>query len=378
MRITAITTTPLLVPYRAPFHWAHGVIRGAEVVLVEVATDAGITGYGETIGGPSARAMEALIAVAARDLIGADPSRNRRLMRDAYAAMFRAQAVCSAPRFAGQLLAGIEMALWDIMGKAAGLPVHALMGGAVHDRIAHHGFAMGADADEIAAEADRLAAAGFGVIYIKAGRSLDADVETVARVRAAIGPGPRLRIDPNEAWSPLAARQALARLAPYDLEFVEQPSIAESIPALARLRAVSPVGIAADQCVFTPAEAFEVCRTGAADLIVIGPHETGGLAGMAAVARIAEAAGLNICIHGLYETGITACAAHQVAATCPNLDDGNQNMIDFLEWDILAAPDMRPRAGTVPLLTGPGLGFALDRDAVARAAELHRRSFPPD
>lgn len=268
------------------------------------------------------------------------------------------------------------MALWDIMGKAAERPVHALLGGAVHDRIGYHGFAMGADAAEIAAEAGRLAANGLDVIYIKGGRGLEEDVETVARVREAIGPRARLRIDPNESWSPLAARQAIARMATHDLEFVEQPCNCESIPALAQIRAVSTVGIAADQSVFTPFEAFEVCRSGAADLIVIGPHETGGLAGMAAVARVAEAAGLNICIHGLYETGITACAAHQLAATCPNLDDGNQNMIAFLEWDIIARPDRRPKQGSLAVLTAPGLGFELDPDAVARAAELHRRSGP--
>jgi hypothetical protein len=112
---------------------------------------------------------------------------------------------------------------------------------------------------------------------------------------------------------------------------------------------------------------YDVCRQQAADLIVIGLHETGGLLRLSKVAHIAEAAGINICLHGLYETGITTCASNQIAATIPNLDDANQHMTRFLAWDIVKSPDLAPRAGRLPVLNGPGLGFEIDRDGVARA-----------
>jgi muconate cycloisomerase len=96
-----------------------------------------------------------------------------------------------------------------------------------------------------------------------------------------------------------------------------------------------------------------VCRQQAADLIVIGVHETGGLSQWSKVAHIAEAAGLDVCIHGMFETGITTCASYQIAATIPNLDDGNQHMTRFLAWDLIASPDLTPRNGRLPMLKRP-------------------------
>lgn len=370
MKIKSITTTPLFIPYETPFYWAHGKIAGAEVLLVELETDSGIKGYGECIAAPDGLAIKAFVDSASQIMIGRDPYQGRVLMRKAYTALFRAQAVCSAPRFAGQILAGLEMALWDVLGKAADRPVHALLGGAEHTDIGYFGFAMGNTPDAVAREAAEFADQGFEVIYIKAGFGFERDRATVQAVRAAIGPAPRLRIDPNESWSPLQTKQMITRLAPYDLEFIEQPTPAESITALAQVRASSPVGIAADQSVFTPDEAYAVIREQAADLIVIGPHECGGLARMTDIARIAQLSGINICVHGLYESGITTCAAHMAAAACPNLDDGNQHMFKFLEWDIVQTPDLSLKGGRMPLLQGPGLGFTLDSNNVACAAEL--------
>lgn len=372
MKIASITSTLLFIPYRSPFYWARGEIEGAETLLIAVETDTGITGYGECIAAPNGLALKALVDQAAAMMIGRDPYHSRVLMREAYTALFRSQAVCSAPRFGGQVLAGIEMALWDILGKAVNKPVHALLGGAEHREVGYHGFAMGKSPEEVAREAAEFVGRGFDVIYIKAGFGIERDRATVRAVREAIGPEPRLRIDPNENWTPQLTKQMIARLAPYDLEFIEQPTHCESIAALAQVRATSPVAIAADQSVFTPEEAYNVLREQAADLIVIGPHECGGLARMTDIARLAHLAGINICIHGLYETGITTCAAHMAAAACPNLDDGNQHMLKFLEWDIVKSPDLMPQAGRLAVLDGPGLGFDLNSERVAEAAELFR------
>ena len=105
---------------------------------------------------------------------------------------------------------------------------------------------------------------------------------------------------------------------------------------------------------------------------MLGIHEAGGLLGWRKAAAVAEAAGLNVCLHGVYESGITTCASNQVAATIANLDDGNQIMVQLLAEDIVAAPPLTPRDGRLPILDGPGLGFELDRDAVGRAAERYR------
>ena len=372
MKISEIVTTPLWIPYKQPYHWAKGVTLGAGVILVEVRTDEGVTGYGESIGTPSADAIRAYIELAGDICLGRSPFENARLMGEAYHTLFQVEGTCSAPRFAGQVLAGLEMALWDVMGKAAGLPVHALLGGAVRAEVRYFGFPQGETAEELATQAEHFADAGCDVIYVKVGRGDNLDMEIVAKVRDAIGPQKRLRLDPNEHWQPARAARMIGKLARFDIDLIEQPTHAESMDALARVRAASPIAIAADQSVFTPQDAFDACRQDAADLLVIGLHETGGLLRFCKVAHIAAAANVDVCIHGLYETGITTAAGNQVAAVTPNLDDGNQYMNHLLAWDIVESPDLTPRAGQLPVLDGPGLGFELDHDAVDRAAQAWR------
>lgn len=371
MRITRVTATPLRVPYARPYHWAHGVVDSARVVLVRVETDAGHVGHGESIGTPAPAAIVALIEEAARDLVGADPFHVTRLIAAASQRMFRSEGSGSGPRFAGQVLAGIEMALWDVAGRSVGRPVHELLGGAVRDDVAYFGFAQGGDATEVAADARRLHREGYEVLYIKLGRGDVLDLETVAAVRGAVGDGVRLRVDPNESWSLSHAARMIALLARHGVEMVEQPTIAQSLSALSQVKAASPIAISADQAVFTAFEVHEIARRGAADLVVLGLHETGGLGRFLKAAHVAEAAGIDVCLHGLYETGITLFASQQVAAVIPNLDDANQIMTPFLAWDIVRASP-RPGRGRLPIPSGPGLGFELDPAAVAEAARFAR------
>ncbi len=130
---------------------------------------------------------------------------------------------------------------------------------------------------------------------------------------------------------------------------------------------------AADQTVYCAEDVYDICRNRSADVIVLGMHETCGVVRFRKAAAVAEAAGVNICIHGVFETGITTCATNQVAATINNMDDGNQIMWQLLAEDIVGSPDLRPVNGGLPISTGPGLGFELNRDAVGRAAEAFRK-----
>ncbi len=250
MKITEIKTTPLLVPYTKPFYWAQGTIDGACVILVEVHTDNGIIGFGESIGSPSPRGVQLYLDEAARICKGRDPFLNSRLMSDVHQSLFKASGTGRAPHFAGQVLAGIEIALWDVMGKAVGRPVHELLGGAVREEVSYFGFAQGESAAEVAADAGRLAGEGFDVIYFKVGRGDALDIQSTAAVRSAIGPQKRLRVDPNEHWTPDQASRMIRELSALNVEMVEQPTTCESIRALAQVRARTTVAISADQCVF--------------------------------------------------------------------------------------------------------------------------------
>lgn len=373
MKITAVETKPLRIPYKRPFHWAQGVVDAAEVVLVQVHTDEGLTGYGESMSSASASAVQLLLEEAGSLCVGHSPFEINRLMRGAYSHLFAARGNCSAPRFGALVLTGLDMALWDLAGKATGRAVHELLGGAVRDRIQYFGFPQGETAEELAREAKQWADKGCAVIYAKVGRSEELDLSIARQIRAVIG-SKRLRLDANEAWDVLTARRMIRALAEFDIEFIEQPTKSDSLAALAQVRAASPIAIAADQVVFTPEDVYAACSGQAADLITLGLHETGGIGRFCKAAAIAEAAGINLCLHGLYETGITTCASNQVGATLANLDDGNQYMNHFLVEDIIERPGLVLEGGQLPVLSGPGLGFELDWDAVGRAEEAYRSS----
>jgi muconate cycloisomerase len=367
LRITQVRTTPLALAFRKPYHWSGRRDEGATVVLVEVETDEGIAGVGESTAGRPAEGTDAALRGVAPLFEGESPWDLQRLMRRArWLGGFN-----HVPGAAALALAGLEMALWDVIGKAVGRPVHELLGGAVRDDVDYFGFPQGESADELAADAERLAAAGHGVVYLKVGRGEEADLRNTAAVREAIG-ARRLRLDANGAWSASEAVHMIGRLAVFSPEWVEQPTPAPGIAALRQVREAVAVPIAADQSVFTAEDVYEVCRQRAADAVVLSPHESGGLLAFGRAAAVAAAAGVAVCLHGQSVSGITDTAQHHLGLTTPNLTDGNQIMHQLLAEDLVAAPDLSLRGGRLGRLDAPGLGVELDRDAVARAAELYR------
>lgn len=370
MKITAIRTRPLALAFREPYHWAGRVDYGAVNLLVEVETDAGITGYGETTAARPADIASAALRGITPLFIGESPFDIERLLgRARFLGGFSHN-----PRFANLTLAGVEMALWDIIGKAAGQPVHRLLGGACQSEVDYFAFPQGDGADELADDARAAVDAGYSVIYIKVGRGERKDMENTAAVRAAIGDR-KLRLDANEAWDVRTAIAMINRLARFDPEFIEQPTPALSLAALKQVKDAVTVPIAADQSVYTLNDVYEVCRQQAADLIVLSFHEAGGLLAFKKAAAIAEAAGISICLHGQSVTGMTDLAQHQVALTLPNVSDGNQIMHQLLIEDVIAAPDITPVNGklSAAIASRPGLGFELNWDAIERTAELYRR-----
>jgi L-alanine-DL-glutamate epimerase-like enolase superfamily enzyme len=369
VKITAIRTTPLYCKFKQPYHWAKATKDGAQIVLVEIETDAGITGIGESAASATAEPILALQKHVIPGLVGQSVYDGNRLIAECADTGYSS----SAPRYFAQAVAGIELALWDAIGKAAGQPLHRLLGGAMRDKVQYFGFVQGDTPKELAAHAGRLAKQGYPMIYVKIGRGDELDMEIVQSVRRAIGDR-RLRLDANEAWDMLTARCMFERLKGFNIEFIEQPMPARAgAAALAQLRAVTDIPIAADQAVFSPDEVYDVCRSGAADVITLGLHETGGVGRFRKAAAVAEAAGLNVCLHGVFETGITTCASNQVAASIGNMDDGNQIMWQLLKEDIVESPSLVPINGALPISDKPGLGFELDRDAIGRAAEAYRK-----
>jgi L-alanine-DL-glutamate epimerase-like enolase superfamily enzyme len=372
MKIESIETTPLLCKFKQPYHWAQGVTYGAPVILIRIKTDKGITGIGESSASPDCPTLLSILEDAIPSFIGQSVFDGNRLIWNYYRDGFNARGTGSASRFFSQAMTGIELALWDAIGKSTDLPLHKLLGGKTRDAVSYFGFIQGDTADELAGHAKSLVEQGFGVLYLKIGRGDDLDEEITAAVRRAIG-NRRLRLDANEAWDMLRARRMFERLKPYDPEFVEQPVPGRlGAEGLARLRAMTDIPIAADQTIYSPEDVYDICRSRSADVIVMGLHETCGVVRFRKAAAVAEAAGLNVCLHGIFETGITTCASNQVAATLGNMDDGNQIMWQLLDEDIVSSPSLTPRKGVLPIGVKPGLGFDLDEAAVARASAAYR------
>ena len=371
MKIKSINTTALLVPYAQPYYWSQGITQGAEVLLIEIHTEKGLVGFGESLATPTAKGVQAFVEEAAKHLLGQSIFDRERLMTLCYQSLFQFRGTCSAPRFGGQVLAGLEMALWDLQGKALDQPVYKLLGGAQREYVDYFGFIQGSEPKDLARDAAALVQQGHRTIYFKVGRGDELDVEIVRQVRNAVGPDIRLRLDPNEVWDPISALRMIERLKAFDLEMIEQPCDHRSLSALKQIKDASPVAIAADQCVFNAADVAAVTQMRAADLIVLGLHETGGIGPLMEAAAVAKIGGLNICLHGLYETGITTCAAHQAGLAIPNLDDANQYMNHLLTSDVIASPDLSLKDARLGIFDAPGLGFVIDVDVVAEAAARH-------
>jgi muconate cycloisomerase len=368
MNIARIQTTPLALEFKEPYHWAGRVDYAAGIVLVEVETDDGLLGIGESVAAFPADGTVAALRGVAPLFIGQPAYDIERLITAArHLGSFN-----HTPWHADFVLAGLEMALWDILGKAAGRPVYRLLGGAVREDVDYFGFVQGDTTEELVEDARDLAAAGYSVIYLKVGRGEAADLRNTAAVREAIGDR-RLRLDANCAWSVAEAIHMIGRLRRFEPDWIEQPTPLMSIAALRQVRESVGVPIAADQSVFTPADVYEICRQRAADVIVLSPHEAGGLLAFGKAAAIAEAAGVPICLHGQGVSGITDCAQQHLGLRTANLTDGNQIMHQLLVEDLVSAPDLTPVHGKIGQLEGPGLGIELDRDAVRRAAELYER-----
>lgn len=267
------------------------------------------------------------------------------------------------------LRSALETAVADLAARAAGVSVAASIGVGVRPRVLLNGL-VGIDTpDRAARAAASLAAAGFECLKMKVGDEPPTVIAARIRaVRAAVGPSVRLRLDANGAWSgPAEALAAIDAVAGFDLEFVEQPLPPDLGPhALASLRRVVPMPLAADEAVTDPDTALALLEAGAADVLVVKPARVGGFRQARRIADVAAASGVPIVVSTLFETGIGVAAALHLAATLE--DDSRAHGLataGLLATDLLAEP-LPIANGHMTLPSGPGLGVRLDPVAVER------------
>jgi muconate cycloisomerase len=363
MRITSIETIPVRVPIHPDRVINSAIARhdSSPFLLVKMRTDEDLVGLGEVSctpfwsGEDQVTAAHVIRTYIEPALVGQDPTEVERLTR-------RMDSVLFGNPFTK---AGVEMALWDLLGKAAGLPLYRLFGGSPK-RVNTKFSVSGAPPDEAAKIAAWAVEQGFRAMKVKVGLVPEEDVARVRAVRKAIGPDVKLGVDANGGWSQATARQIIPRLEDFGIAFVEQPIAAGDVEALADVRGSTGLPIIADESVTTPGEAFALARAGAADVfsIYVG---NGGIGPARATAAVARAAGLCCTVGSNLELGTAAAAMIHLAAATPGVDFENFPC-DILTpfyypTDLLSTPlDIHGGYAVPP--EGPGLGVEWDEVAI--------------
>jgi mandelate racemase len=352
LTIRQVTARPVMVPLERPMRTAVGEIPGAALVLIDVETAAGLTGrsyvfaYTRLALAPLAR----LIADIGAGLVGLPVAPAERMR--GFDRQFR---LMGWQGLVGMAVAGLDMAFWDILARAADLPLAALLGGAARPIQAYDSFGiLDVRADEPAILAS--IAAGFRGIKIKiGGTDLARDAADVAAVRAMIGPETALMVDYNQSLDPVEARRRIERLARYDLTWVEEPVPAEDLSGHARVRRGSPVPIQTGENWWFPAGAAAAIAAGASDHAMLDVMKIGGVSGWLAAASLCDVAALPVSSHGFIEASAHLLAVTPGALWLEHLDKATR---------LLRRP-VRAERGFVTA-TGPGLGLEWDETAVSR------------
>lgn len=360
MKINAARVTCFRLPLVSPVATAHGAIGTRDGVLLEVATRAGVRGVGESMPLPgfgleSFEETQRALAAIAHSLLGCDG-------RDLRAVLPRVRD--AAPR-APAARAAADCALHDLAARETGIPVASLLAGGIATRACVRASALVAELqpDAAALAARRFAAAGYDTLKLKVGLDFERDLRRIAAVCAVLPRTARIRLDANGAFGEREAEAALARFARFEPEFVEQPLATHDAAAWARLRAASPVPIAADESVRDEASARKLLEVGAVDWLVLKPAALGGLAAAWRIAELARAEGVRVVVTSFLDSAIGRTAALQLAVglveepAAAGLATGSllaDDLANTREGALLAVP------------AAPGLGVSPDLGALAR------------
>jgi len=358
LQIVAVRHWKVAMPFHTPLQWGSGTRPAATRLVVEVRLAGGVVGYGETI-----CLLEFIEPVLVQTIMPI-ALQHRACDVERFTRHVLGAGYYHHKRAAVMALAAVEMAMWDALGHVSGQPLHTLWGGLYRDRVPVSAYLFGTDAQRLSDAAKGFLDQGYGSFKVKIGMDPVSDISNVQAVRQAVG-GRDLRADVNGAWTPGTARRMLERLRPYDLQYIEQPLELDDLLGHAQLRAVQPVPVALDESAYTLADVSNIVRMAAADVILLDPHEMGGLWQTLKAAAIAEAAGIPVTLHSGGELGLSQAAYIHLAASMPNMTVSMDSERAYLLGDIVKNPPVL-RDGCFELPQEPGLGVVIDPDLLAQ------------
>ena len=358
MRITGIDSFLVEIPQRppvAPYQSRYVATSSTQALLLRVETDNGLVGWGETPQNMRGERLTGREAIGLRPVIsGTDPAAIEALYQD-------------LGLDGGYLQSGVEMALWDLLGKACRQPLYNLLGG-LYRRDIELAACMGIQSYEDAGRIARhYVEQGFGTLKTKAGRDPQEDLALVRGVRDAVGDRLRLRIDPNTGYTPEVCEQLASDLEPYGLEYLEQPMPAELIDESSRIRRATKTPLALNESVTKLSTVREILDKEAADVLLPDTYQCGGIKAVKLIADLAASAGVPCVMHCAHDLGLKTAAMLHLAASTANFSLANDSTYYALEDDILSQR-LPIERGRMRVPEGHGLGVEVDLAKVRRYA----------
>ena len=361
MKITSFTT------YRVAPRW----------MFLKIETDEGISGWGEPVLEGRARTVEMAVREFGETLIGRDPRRINDLWQTMYRSHFyRGGAILMSA------IAGIDQALWDIKGKALGVPVHELLGGRVRERMKVYSWVGGDRPGDVIENMQRLMEGGFDTFKLNgceememldSNRAVDAAVAVVAEVRAALGNTIDFGLDFHGRVAMPMAKVLLRELAPLRPLFVEEPVLAEQAECYARLAAFTAIPLAAGERMYSRFELKRVLEGGGIAILQPDLSHAGGITECHKIAAMAEAYDVALAPHcPLGPVALAACLQVDLVSYNAMLQEQSMGIhynrgAELLDY-VINKDDFRIEAGYIHALTKPGLGVEVDEERVIHAS----------
>ena len=365
-RIVSVRATPVSIPLTFAYRWGPGDYSGFTRTIVEIETASGIIGIGESGHPRDAALINELIGPR---VVGANALNIAECERKAIPSMTGMLTSRDLTRL--YAFSGIEMALWDIAGKASGRSVASLLGGRVRDEVSftdYFALEKGADVDfPLVAQrcADAVANYGARVFEGKVGvLSLGEELRLVGAVREAIGEDIPIRLDANMSWDVPTAREALDRYADLGVTWLEEPVRTQA--ELLRLRAGTNISFSSHQV-----DLPQAVRDGAPDAFVVKTYYLGGIRRTVDFARACAMFGIDVWFRAP-GAGISTAAELQISAAVESITHPSQNLGRWHGDDVIEEGSFVATNGVARVPDGPGLGVTLDRAAMERCYERAR------
>lgn len=355
--VARITATPMHLTLADPLATSKRTYGTLDVIIIRIDSACGTTGWGEAregthiTGETLASILEAIdshLGPAITGLEAGDLSQAHQRMNAAITGNTAAKSA-------------IDMALHDLAGRLAGLPVSRLLGGGPGGAIASSKAVSIGSAEAMVAQARAFVAAGFRTLKLKTGLDEATERTAIGAVRAAVGPDIKLKLDANQGWSLHQATRFLASVEQHDIQMVEQPLAAWDLNGHAELRRRTPIPVMLDESVHGARHALRAIDAGAADMINIKLIKTGGLIPARDLAALCDAAGIA-CQIGTLDTSIGSAAAAHLVHACPAIRFAEINGPTRLARDL--ATGFQVSDGHAILTEGPGLGIHIDQPAI--------------